>query len=50
MPTTNADKIGAWTIRVLLVIGAIVLTCLDKPEGANMCGLLCIMSFFFLDV
>lgn len=42
------ETIGTWTVRVLLVLGAIGLSCLGKYEAAGTCGIICVISFFLL--
>lgn len=50
-PNVNEDTvnaIGVWTLRIVLVIGAIALSCFGKDAAAGTCGGLCALSFFLL--
>ncbi len=40
--------IGVWVLRVILLVGAIVLGCLDKTDIAGVCVTALILSFLVL--
>ncbi len=41
--------IGVWTLRVVLLIGAVALGCFDKTEAAGACVTALVLSFIFLE-
>lgn len=49
MNSETIETIDIWTLRILLVTGAIVLECFGKAEAAATCILVCIFSFWFVD-
>lgn len=44
----DIDKIGLWTLRVTLVGGTVTLALFDKYDGALMCSVGLVCSFFML--
>lgn len=46
---SKINAVGLWSMRIALVVGAVVAGCLGKEEVAGACivGLIC--SFLFLD-
>lgn len=43
------NAIGVWSMRILLVLGAVVSGCLGREEVSGGCVLGLVMSFVFLD-
>ena len=40
------EAIGAWTVKLMLIAGTIVLLALGKEDAAGCCGGIAILSFF----
>ena len=44
----TVDAIGLWSLRIALVVGAVVAALMDKDEAAGVMAVLCFFSFVFL--
>ena len=44
----NIERIGVWTLRVVLAVGAIYLSATGKTEAAGATSLVLIISFIYL--